>query len=207
MAPKKKLLKDIAYEKIKEKVLMGDDDYTSENVLVEELQMSRTPIREALQRLEHDGFIKILPNQGIAIPQLSVKEMNDIADYRIAIETASLKQAVHLLLPDDFAELEHLIRLQQAAAENNNVLLYLQHDVAFHLYLLRVVGNDLFVGEIENVSARLYRLSRVMKRDPKQIFARIEEHIRMIDLLRKKDIDGAVAEMERHLLTGKLGTY
>lgn len=48
MITKKNLLKDVAYEKIKEKILRGDDEYTSENSLVNELQMSRTPIREAL---------------------------------------------------------------------------------------------------------------------------------------------------------------
>jgi DNA-binding GntR family transcriptional regulator len=204
MIKAKKLLKDIAYEKIKEKILNEDDEYTSENSLVEMLQMSRTPIREALQRLQQEGFIKVLPNQGIMIPDLSVNEMNDITDYRIAIETTSLKQAVHLLKEEDFDHLSALIQKQMDAYSQNNTVLYLQHDVEFHLYLLQVVGNEWFIQAVENVSHRQHRLHRRMKSNPQLLFARLQEHIRIVDFLKDKQTDSAVNELEAHLKNGKI---
>jgi DNA-binding GntR family transcriptional regulator len=207
MVLKKKLLKDVAYEKIKEKILRGDDNYTSENSLVEELQMSRTPIREALQRLQHEGFIKILPNQGITIPDLSVKETNDIFDYRLAIETASLKQAVHLLKQEDFDALSRNIENQISAVNQNDLFLFIEYDMEFHLYLLKVVGNELFIQGIEHVIDRLHRLSRRIKNNPQKLSALIQEHIRIMDFLKDKEIDLAVKELEDHLKGGKINMY
>jgi DNA-binding GntR family transcriptional regulator len=203
----KVLLKDIAYEKIKEQILREDDEYISENFLVESLQMSRTPIREALQRLQHEGFIKILPNQGIAITDLSVKEMNDITNYRIVLETASLRQAVHLLNKEHFDHLEQLIQLQVEAVTQNDMLLYLQNDVEFHLYLVKVVGNEFFTQAIEHVGGRLFRLRRMIKSNPQPLFDRIQEHKRIIDLLKDKEIDLAVKELEDHMKSGKIFSF
>lgn len=199
----RKLLKDIAYEKIREKVLQADDQYTSENQLVEELNMSRTPIREALQRLQYEGYIHVLPNQGIAIPDVSVREANDIVDYRIALEIASLRKAVDLFDDNDFETLKQLINQQRIAVGNNDVIKYLITDVEFHLYLLRVVGNELFIQGIERVCGRLYRLRRRMRSNPKKIYDRIDEHLVIIEHLRNKNIDSAVETMRAHLETGR----
>jgi DNA-binding GntR family transcriptional regulator len=199
MKKNKKLLKDIAYEKIKDKFLRMEEEYTSENLLVEELQMSRTPIREALQRLQIEGFIKILPNQGITMPGLSVEEMNDITEYRIAIETTSLKRAVHLFNKGHYDFLNNVIQKQTDALTQNDMALYLQLDVEFHRYLLEVVGNELFIQAIEYASGRMYRLRRKIKGNPQLLFTRIQEHIRIIDLLKEKEVDLAVKELEDHL--------
>lgn len=203
----KKLLKDIAYEKIKEKILIGNDEYTSENSLVDELQMSRTPIREALQKLQHEGFIKLLPNQGITIPELSVKEVNDIFDFRIAIETASLKQVVHLLHQEQFNDLDMLIHEQTLAVNNNDLFHFIDYDVKFHLYLLRVVGNESYIQGIKNVSERLHRLSRRIKNNHQKLFALIQEHKNIVNYLKNKEIDTAVKELEDHLNGGKMKIY
>ncbi|TYR80821.1 GntR family transcriptional regulator [Priestia megaterium] len=207
MIEKKKLLKDIAYEKIKEKILRGGSENTSENLLVEELNMSRTPIREGLQKLQHEGFIKILPNQGIMIPNLSIKETNDIFDYRIAIETASLKQAVHLLNNDDFSNLADLIEKQKFAVEENDTFSFIKYDIEFHLYLLKVVGNELFIQGIENVSERLHRLSHRIRNNPQKLLMFIQEHIQIMDYLKSKQIELAVKELENHLNEGKIKMY
>lgn len=207
MRAKKKLLKDVAYEIIKEKIIKGDDEYISENLLVEELQMSRTPIRAALQQLQNEGIIKILPNQGIMISTPSAKETNDIFDFRLAIETFSLKQAVHLLTQHDFDLLSENIENQIAAVNNNEPYLFIQYDMEFHLHLLRVVGNELFIQGVENVIDRLHRVSRRIKNNKERLFVLIQEHIKIIELLKAKDIDQAVIELENHLKGGKIEMF
>lgn len=207
MKAKKRLLKDVAYEIIKEKIIKGDDEYTSENSLVEELQMSRTPIRAALQQLENEGFIKILPNQGIMIPNPSVKETNDIFDFRIAIETASLKQAIQLLDESDFTFLSQNIENQMAAVNNNDLHLFIHYDMEFHLHLLKVVGNELFIQGVENVIDRLYRVSRRIKNNKEKLMNLIEEHKRIVELLKAKETEKAIVELENHLKGGKIDMY
>lgn len=207
MVTKKALLKDVAYEKIKQKILRGREDYTSENTLVEELEMSRTPIREALQRLQYEGFIKIISNQGVVIPELSVKETNDLFDMRIAIETFSLKQAVDITTKEDFEAMYRLIEEQKDAAQHNDVFQFIEKDAEFHLYLLDIVGNHLFIQSFNNIKDRLHRTSRNLKTNTERLLLLAEEHIRIIEFIKNKDIDRAVVEMENHLNGGKLNIY
>lgn len=202
----KKLLKDIAYEKIKEKILTGEETFMSENSLVEELKMSRTPIKEALYRLHHEGFVKIISNQGILIHDLSVKEMNDLIDMRIAIETFSLKQAVHQMTSDDFSNLRQNINRQKEALANNDYARFLEEDASFHLYLLEIVGNDIFIQMYKNARERQFsaRAGRYLKNRPEVIASRIEEHEQILRFLELKDICAAVQELENHVTGGKL---
>lgn len=201
------MLKEIAYEKIKAKILSGDDLYTSGVSLVEELQMSRTPIREALQRLEQEGFIRLLPNQGIAIPELSVKEVNDIFDFRIAIETASLKQVAPVLRTEHFLELDRMLEEQKAALQRNDLFHFIDSDVRFHLYLLGVGGNRLFMNGVELVSERLHRLSRRIKNKPQKLQELAREHERIVGYLKERRLELALQTLESHLKGGKIDIY
>src|SRR5690625_7099056 len=73
---KKVLLKDVAYDKIKKKILFENVKHMSENSLVEDLNMSRTPIREALFKLQHEGFLQIISNQGIVVKDRKSTRLN-----------------------------------------------------------------------------------------------------------------------------------
>ncbi|WP_126424773.1 GntR family transcriptional regulator [Brevibacillus marinus] len=204
------LLKDIAYRKIKEKIMRGDfldSNSTSENQLVEELQMSRTPIREALQRLQHEGLIKIISNQGIVIQELSIKETNDLFDMRIAIETYSLKKNVGFISQHDFKQLDDIIARQKQACAERDVFSFIQLDGEFHQYLLELGGNSLFIQMMSNIRDRLYfDANRLHKRYPDSIARLIEEHVKITEALKKGDYELAVQELEQHLQNGKI-TY
>lgn len=136
-----------------------------------------------------------------------MKETNDIFDYRIAIETASIKQAVNLLKPDDVDALDRLIQKQISAVSEHDIFLFIKYDVEFHLYLLKVVGNELFIQGLEDVSDRIHRLRRRTKNDPQKLSVRIQEHIRIMELLKDREIELAVKELENHLLSGKIIMY
>ena len=89
--------KDQAYESIRTLVLQrgaSDSFVISENSLAAELNMSRTPIREALQRLQMEGFIEIHPHRGIVIPEVSVIEVNETFALRMAIEEFVIKEII-----------------------------------------------------------------------------------------------------------------
>lgn len=204
---KKRLLKDIAYEKIKKNILSGyylDKQYTSENELVSELEMSRTPIREALQRLELEGLVKIFSNQGISIQELSIKDTKNIFDTRIAIETYSLRITMHSLQEEHIIKLDELMEKQRLAYENQDSYSFMELDSEFHHYLIELSENDMFLQIMKNIRERLfYNGHRIFRKNPNRIKQSLDEHTAVIEALKKMNVESAIQCMEIHLLNGR----
>jgi DNA-binding GntR family transcriptional regulator len=202
------LLKHQAYEKIKEKILKGDyidNNYITENQLVEELEMSRTPIREALQRLQHEKFLTITSNQGIVIKELSIKDTNDMLDLRLAIELFSLRNSVHLLSMEHLHYLEDLVRKQEVTHQQGNAFLFTELDAEFHQYLLKISDNELFDQMMLNIRERLFcHGTRIFKRNPVRMLQSINEHIGIIEGLKSGQFESAITQMEQHIINGKM---
>ncbi|MDT3427754.1 DNA-binding GntR family transcriptional regulator [Paenibacillus forsythiae] len=202
----KVLLKDTAYDKIKEKMIRGDEEYTSENTLVQELSMSRTPIREALNRLQYEGFLKILPNRGIVFTELSVEERNELIDMRIAIETYSLKQAESRIRDHHIQELARIIGMQEKAYRAGDFADLVEKDALFHHYLLEIVGNSQFIKMYRHARERQFtvRAGKWLKNQPDILQTFIEEHRTILDAITRKDIPAAIQHLVEHLEKGKL---
>ncbi len=182
-----------------------DSNSTSENQLVEELQMSRTPIREALHKLQHEGLVKIISNQGIVIQEMSVKETNDLFDMRSAIEIYSLRKTIHSITSDEISHLEQIIEQQKRSNEEKDVASFIRQDVDFHQYLLEIGNNSLFMQMMGSIRERLYfDVNRWRRAYPESITRLIEEHIRIVEAIKAKDSELAVAELEAHLQNGKI---
>jgi DNA-binding GntR family transcriptional regulator len=204
---KKVTLHEIAYEKIKEKIMRGDFsevNYTSQNLLVEELKMSRTPIVAALQRLQQEGFLKVISNQGILIQEPSINEINDFFDMRLAIETYSMKNLGEPLTDEDFHRLDEIIQEQIKCSESKDYLRFAQYDADFHQYLLQAGGNSLFVQTMSNIRQRLFFKTTYNLKKRQRMTTSIAEHESILDALKKGSIELGVKLLEEHLENGKI---
>ncbi|GGG19181.1 GntR family transcriptional regulator [Paenibacillus abyssi] len=204
---KKVPLSEIAYVKIKEKIMRGDfgeENYTSQNQLVEELNMSRTPIVAALQRLKQEGFVKIISNQGIVIQEPTINEINDFFDMRLAIETFSMKQLGDLLTEEDFENLEEIIQDQLECVENKDYLSFAQLDADYHQYLIQVGGNGLFFQTMANIRERLFLKTTYNLKKRQGMALAIEEHVNILEALKQGNLELAVARLDEHIQNGKI---
>lgn len=198
--------KDIAYEKIKELIL--DREYMknhniSENFLAEKLDMSRTPIREALQRLQVEGFIEIFPNRGIALRDVTVLEANEIFDLRMAIEEFVVKNVSPLLTDKHFREIDRNLSFQKQAIEKGDVTEYLQYDRDFHDCFLQIYSNSLIIFTAKRVQDRFFSVGVNVLKGPGSVERSFRQHCEIVEALRKDDPKSAVEAMHLHLLTGK----
>lgn len=203
---REKSLSDIAYDKIKEKLMRGDfsaqNNYTSQNQLVDELQMSRTPILSALQRLQYEGFVKIISNQGIVIQDITVKEMIDFFDARLAIELFSIKKAISIMTEEDFRNLEAIIARQK---ENyTDYFVWVQLDADFHRYLLEITGNSVFIQMMNNVIERLFFSVSTRLKSTDRIQRFTDEHMQIVEHLRQGDLAQVLQILEYHIESGKM---
>ncbi|AFJ45822.1 GntR family transcriptional regulator [Shimwellia blattae] len=194
-----------AYIAIKNRIIRREyqrDSYTSENKLVEELGMSRTPIREALHQLQSEGLLKIIPRKGILIQQLSLKEIRDYYDLRLAIELQTLRQLQGYLTDTHFHPLEQCIQRQQEALDHQDYGHWLEEDKRFHRYLISLTSNEVFLALSDNIRQRVYYQPDPLRRHA-YYTASTGEHQAIVAALKNQDIALAEQLMTTHILRGR----
>jgi len=198
--------KDQAYETIRTLVLQrrsSDSFVISENSLAAELNMSRTPIREALQRLQMEGFIEIHPHRGIVIPEVSVIEVNETFALRMAIEEFVIKEIIPFMTEQRTAEMDRNLALQKEAVDKGDVSEYLRHDKEFHDHFLRIYSNALIFKTVQRVRDRFISMGANVLREPGSVQRSFAEHCAISNAVRRGDRGGAADAMHRHLITGR----
>jgi DNA-binding GntR family transcriptional regulator len=201
----RKKKKDQAYEEIRKLILQrrSTDRFSlSENSLAAEMRMSRTPIREALQRLQMEGFIEIHPNRGVVIPEVSVVEVNETFALRMAVEEFVIREMTPQMTPENIGEMDLFLARQKEAMDRNDVLEYLRHDKDFHDLFFRLYANSLIFNTIQRVLDRFYSMGTNVLRRPGSV-QRSFEHCAVADAVRNNDGEKAAAAMHAHLITGK----
>ena len=201
-----KTKKDLAYEEIKRLILDGKlsgDMPVSENVLANMLDISRTPIRDALRRLEMDGFVRVIPNQGVVIREVSISEVKEIYDMRIALEEFVVRELADGLSDEDFRNLEAILKKQEEACEKRDAVAFHEEDRRFHDYLMRAYGNAMITNFIARLRDRIEGINVNMLKVPGNMQLFYGEHKRIFEALRKKSGEEAAKEMDEHLKGGK----
>lgn len=198
--------KDLAYEEIKRLILDGKlsgDMPISENVLANMLDISRTPVRDALRRLEMDGFVRVIPNQGVVIREVSISEVKEIYDMRIALEEFVVRELADGLSDEDFCNLEAILKKQEEACEKRDAVAFHEEDRRFHDYLMRAYGNAMITNFIAKLRDRIEGINVNMLKTPGNMQLFYGEHKRIFEALRKRSGEEAAKEMDEHLKGGK----
>lgn len=198
--------KDQAYEEIRRLILRrrpASGLILSENTLAAELGMSRTPVREALQRLQTEGFLEIHPNRGVVVPGVSVTEVNETFALRMAVEEFVLREMASRMSEDNIAEMDLYLARQQEAIRKNDVLEYLKHDKDFHEMFFRLYDNSLIMNTLQRILDRFYSMGARVLSLPGSAERSFAEHSAIADAVRAGDGDRAAAGMHTHLTTGK----
>src|SRR5262249_4846455 len=133
--PGRSLMKERAYAEIKRSILGGTfqpGSFVAERQLADHLGMSKTPVRAALERLEAEGFITIPPQQGIVIRDLTVQEVADHYEIRVALETYVVRTLAGRLTPAQAERLEANLRALAAARDAHDVTRAVALDAEFH---------------------------------------------------------------------------
>lgn len=201
-------LKDKAYWALKQSILNDeflDNAILTERFLAEKLHMSRTPVRSAIEKLESEGYLHSTANRGITVDMLSLKQVIDFFDFRMAMEPYAVsKLAIQSISNEDTNWfLENLDQQQQCAKEHNTTL-FTEYDSAFHRQLIRLYGNQEMIQTMEHLQNKLYRIAlNVLKKDPDRIHRSIADHQNIWQAIQNKAPEQASKEMRQHLEYGK----
>ena len=154
-------LTSLAYESIKQYILDGrlhEDSRLTEESLASQLGISKSPVREALNRLETEGLIRIEPRRGAYLRSFSIKDIEELYDLREALET----HVVHTAQLDAglISELRESIRRMRKDLKDNNKSSYIEEDIRFHAQLANATGNDRLCKTLENVQHQIWLFRR-----------------------------------------------
>ena len=200
-------LKDLAYSEIKQRIQNSEfapGGFLSERKLAELLRMSKTPIKAALSRLEFEGFVRVSPQQGIVVRELSLKEVSDHFELRIVLENFVIGAIVGRLTKPQQNAIEKNLTAQRQASKSLNIHRLVELDASFHLLLCSAVGNDAIVECLTQHRARMHRvIFEVMSRVPERAVHAVREHAAIYKAICKGDSDKATKLLQGHFETGR----
>jgi len=189
-----------AYEYIKKKIMMCEyapNQLLSESVLQEELGCSRTPIREAIRRLEQEGLATVLPKRGIIVSGFSVQNINAIFEVRMLVEPYALLNYGESL---DEEEIRRFLGLFQQYQDKKPQMDFYQLDDGFHKFLISCLNNEYLHDLYARIQTQNVRL-RVMSGQliESRINRTMTEHEEIAQMCLRKDWEQAAEKMKRHL--------
>ncbi len=207
----KESLKQKAYSTIKHKILTCEympSSFLNEDLLCEDLQVSRTPIRDALSRLEQENLVKIIPKKGLFVAPLSIGEINMTFEARHLIEPYIIMNYCAHLPSDTVDKLYLNIKESRESILNHNYNNVFKLDDEFHRAIINRCTNRYILQTYSNVHNQNCRLRILSGRhDDNRLNATIDEHIKILDELVKGDLISACKATEEHLLNSKSSCF
>lgn len=204
MEAAKRNLSGIAYTQIKQKILSGElkqGQAFSINAMADALEISRTPVTNACQRLESEKLLTILPKQGALVNPISLETACGIYELRAAIESYNAKRVFDLLDEEDIAFLEASVARQEAHIAAGRIKEFMDEDSAFHRYILEKNRNEEILTTINGLYDRAYMLG--IKNSGGMRPARsVEEHKKILLAFRQGDCRGFADAIEENILNG-----
>lgn len=205
---KNKPLKQFAYEFIKKKILTCEYEpglHLNEQQLCEEMgSISRTPVRDAVSRLEQEGLLNILPKKGILVSELRISDINRIFEVRKLLEPYVLRRYGNKL------DMDQLRYFSQVMSDPDKIPpdSYYDLDDQFHGFIMSALSNQYLCDtyqNINNMNQRLRVLSGSMLEN--RIADTFEEHQRIISACLQKDWEASAQAMDQHLETSRISTF
>lgn len=175
----------------------------NEVALARELGVSRTPVREALNRLARDGFVRFVPNRGFLARDLSPELVRDLYELRAAIEVAAVRLACARATD---AAIAKLARAWNSATENASARRLdrlTAADEAFHCGITRLSGNEQLLLTLDRVNAQIRYFRHVDQESPVRLDRTHREHAAVLQFLSRRDARRAGDLIEQHIVLSR----
>lgn len=187
-----------AYDFLKEKLINGyypAGSILNETSLAENLNISRTPVREALSLLEIEGYIEIVPKKGILVKDITLSDVTQVFQARIEIEPIALRLAFPNLPLEELIKMKNSFLSEEIDYEENY-----KKDMEMHLYLLSHCGNRYIVDMLTNVLEKNTRIIVKTSQTKCNVDESVQQHVQILDYLIDQNIDEAVQALREHLI-------
>lgn len=191
-----------AYDHVKQAIL--DRAYPggallSEGEIAAAVGVSRTPVREALLRLETEGLVRLYPKRGALVLPVSSQEISDVFEARELVETFAAGQTA--LGPDVIEELAGFLDAMRTHSACGDAREFAHADRCFHRTMVAAAGNEIITRLYDALRDRQLRMGRLTADDPDRTATAIHDHAEILEAVRTGDRERIRAAVQRHLRT------
>jgi DNA-binding GntR family transcriptional regulator len=181
-----KPLREIVYEELKRQIMVGEiapGTRMMEVELAEEMGVSRTPVREAIRKLEKEGLVTIEPRRGAYASDISAKDMVDILEVRQDLEGMAAGIAAQKITDEGRIELENIARKYKESVDKEDIEEIIKNDEAFHKYIVGLSGNKTLIKMVSQVQELALRFRYIYYEDFSRFKNQPSEHQAIVDAI------------------------
>ena len=197
-----KPLREIVYEELKRQIMVGEiapGTRMMEVELADEMGVSRTPVREAIRKLEKEGLVTIEPRRGAYASDISAKEMVDILEVRQDLEGMAAGIAAQKITEEGKEELKRLVQVYKESVEKEDIEEIIANDEAFHKYIVSLSGNKTLIKMVSQVQELVLRFRYIYYEDFSRFRNQPTEHQAIVDAIISGSSSSARINAEEHL--------
>ena len=188
-------LRDVVFNTLRQAILRGElkpGERLMEIQLANKLGVSRTPIREALRKLELEGLVNMVPRKGAEVADITEKSLRDVLEVRKALEELSVQLACEKITEEEIEELKRVAERFKDTLDDQDVTKIAEADVAFHDVIYTATDNQKLILLLNNLREQMYRY-RV------EYLKKEEAYPQLIDNISKRNKEEATRIMCEHI--------
>ncbi len=195
-------LRDVVFKTLRQAILTGElkpGERLMEIHLANRLGVSRTPIREAIRKLELEGLVTMIPRRGAEVAQITVKNLKDVLEVRKALDALAIELACERITEEELVALEEACIKFEEATLTKDARLIAKEDVELHHIIVKASRNDKLDQMVNNLAEQMYRYRFEHVKDAAQHQRLIEEHKIILESLRSKNNNKASEAVKIHI--------
>ena len=197
------LLSKKVYRILKARIIKGDLTQgvkLFEAKIAEQLGVSRTPVREAIRGLAAEGLVKMTPNQGVVVINLSLEDLQEVLQIRELLEGYATSIVAKKINQDEIKKLEKIIEKMNISISKENVLAYSNSNAEFHDLIFNICGNKRLTKIYDNLSSSDHRFRlRALRNNFERLKYSLKEHREILEALKRRDSEQAGRLSQRHI--------
>lgn len=195
-------LRDVVFNTLRQAILKGElapGERLMEIQLAERLGVSRTPIREAIRKLELEGLVLMIPRKGAEVAKISEKSLRDVLEVRRSLEELAIELACQRMTEEGIEKLEEVQEEFRDAVIKGDAMEIAETDEAYHDIIYKGTNNDRLVQILNNLREQMYRyrLEYIKDEDKRQVL--LFEHDNILKAIRQRKVEEAKTAMREHI--------
>ena len=195
-------LRDVVYKKLRRAILLEElkaGERLIEIQLADKLGVSRTPIREAIRKLEQEGLVIMIPRRGTIVAEITEKSLKDVLEVRRVLDMLSAELACDKIDETGKVLLEKACREFEEATKGGVLREIAQKDVALHNIIVEITGNGILQQMLGNLSEQMYRYRVKYLKDDSSYETLIKEHQGIYESIVRRDKKMAARLAKEHI--------
>ena len=201
-----KPLRDVVFENLRGAIVEGKlkpGQRLMEVQLAEQLGVSRTPVREAIRKLELEGLVVMIPRKGAYVANMSLKDVIDVLEIRASLEGLAASLAAERITDEDIKKLESIVEEFNDSINESDVEALLRKDVEFHECIFKSTNNKKLHQLINSLWEQVYRFRVTYISDYDSTVNIVEEHKMILDAIKRRDSKLAKQSAMQHIQTAE----